>query len=289
MAFDPYLYLAFGIGLAAGWVVRPKSPWVPRLTVAAIVVLVGLLGASLTSIGGAALLATVPLALGFAALMLAATLAVVLLLARLRPYAGPPPRPGTGSERFPLSGLLLLALVGGYLVGRVTPIPAEAAIPWALCALLGIVGFGLELRVGRLPDLWRPLTAAAVGAILAAGVVAALARVPVPVALATASAFGFYSLAGPLVAARAGAELGLLAFLTNFLREDLTMLSAPWLGRRARGEGLTAMGGATAMDTTLYFVTRYGDREAASVAIATGLLLTVAATLVVPALLALPV
>ncbi len=289
MAFDPYLYVAFGLGLAAGWAVRPKSPWVPRATVATIVVLVGLLGASLTSISGSELLVTVPLALAFAGLVLGVTVGVLLLLARLRPYAGAPPTPGTGRERFPLSVLLILALGAGYTLGRLVAIPADAALPWALCALLAVVGFGLELRVGRLPDLWRTLTAAGVGAVVAAAVFAVVARIPGTVALSITAAFGFYSLAGPLVAARAGAVLGLLAFLTNFFREDLTMLTAPLVGRRLRGEGLTAMGGATSMDTTLFFTTRYGDRDAATLAIASGLVLTVAASLVLPALLALPV
>ncbi len=66
------------------------------------------------------------------------------------------------------------------------------------------------------------------------------------------------------------------------------MLLAPVIGRRLRGEGLTAMGGATSMDTTLYFVVRFGDAEAASIALTSGLILTVLASLLVPLLLALP-
>jgi uncharacterized membrane protein YbjE (DUF340 family) len=288
VAFDPYLYVAFGLGLLAGWIVRPEGPWVARATIATIVVLVGLLGASLVSIAPIALLTTIPLALAFAALVLGLTVLVVVLIARLRPYAGAPTVPGAAPERLPLSLLLLLALASGYGVGRAVPLPAAAAIPWALCALLAVVGFGLRLRSGRLPSVWRPLLAATVGAAAAALVFGLATRTALPVAFATAGGFGFYSLAGPLVAARAGAVLGLLAFLTNFLREDLTMLTAPLLGRRLRGEGLTAMGGATSMDTTLYFVTRYGDRDAGSLAIASGLVLTIVASLLLPALLALP-
>ena len=48
------------------------------------------------------------------------------------------------------------------------------------------------------------------------------------------------------------------------------MVLAPWAGDRLKGEGLTALGGATAMDTTLYFITRYGDREAGSLALTSG-------------------
>jgi uncharacterized membrane protein YbjE (DUF340 family) len=42
------------------------------------------------------------------------------------------------------------------------------------------------------------------------------------------------------------------------------------------------------MDTTLYFVTRYGDRNAGGLALASGLILTVAASLVLPFVLAFP-
>lgn len=289
VAFDPYLYLAFGMGLVAGWIVRPKSPWVPRATLVTIVVLVGLLGASLTGIAPGALLDTIPLALGLAFLILGLTAVFFLALAHLRAPRESPPVPGQRDERFPLSLGLLAALVGGYLLGRSITVPTESAIPLALYALLALVGFDLKFRWKRLPSVWVPLAAAVSGAVVAAIVFTLVARTAFPVALATTMAFGFYTLAGPLVAARAGALLGLLAFLTNFLREDLTMLLAPAAGPRLEGEGLAALGGATAMDTTLYFVTRYGDREAGSVAIASGLVLTIVASLVLPALLALPV
>jgi uncharacterized membrane protein YbjE (DUF340 family) len=136
--------------------------------------------------------------------------------------------------------------------------------------------------------VWVPLTAAVVGALVAGTLFALVSGTSLPVALGTTLAFGFYTLAGPLVLARAGALLGLLAFLTNFLRENLTMVLSPVVGRRLRGEGLAALGGATSMDTTLFFVTRYGDRDAGSLALANGLVLTVAASLVVPLVLALP-
>ena len=288
MAFDPFLYVAFGLGLLAGRVVRPKSPWVPRATLLSIVVLVGLLGASLNSVGGTALLLEIPVALGFAVAVLALTLGTYLVIARLRSVPAPAAGGASPDGRLPVSLALLAALVGGYALGHFVDLPTGVGIQWALYALLALVAFDLKLQRKGLENVWVPVSAAFVGALAAAGLFTVLVRVPLPSSLATATAFGFYSLAGPLVAARAGAVLGLLAFLTNFLREDLTMLLAPVLGRRVRGEGVAAMGGATAMDTTLYFVTRYGDPDAGSLAIATGLLLTVVATLVVPAALALP-
>ncbi|HTZ61220.1 MAG TPA: lysine exporter LysO family protein [Thermoplasmata archaeon] len=288
-AFDPLLYIAFAIGFLLGRLVPGRSPWIGRATQATIVVLVALLGATLDTVPAGALAETIPVAAGFALLVLGLTAGAYLLLERLRPGPAPSSGPGRSPERFPLSVLLLAALVAGFLVGRLVSVPAAPALPWVLYVLLALVGFDIHLEVAALRGVWRPLAAAASAAVVAAVAVAWVGGLPLGASLATTLAFGFYSLAGPLVAARAGAVLGLLAFLTNFLREDLTMLLSPYVGRRLRGPGLTALGGATSMDTTLYFVTRYGDGDSASLALASGLVLTIAASLLLPAVLSLPV
>jgi uncharacterized membrane protein YbjE (DUF340 family) len=288
VAFDPFLYVAFGIGVVAGRLIDARPSWVPRATLATVVVLVGLLGASLSDVPALALVETIPVAVAFVAAILAFTVAVYAGLARWRPRVPAPPPGSARDERLPVSLVLLAALLVGLGLGRSISIPATDAIPWVLYALLAFVGFDIPLRLSAMRNAWVPILAAGAGALGAALLFVVVLRLALPVALATSLAFGFYSLAGPLVVARAGAALGLLAFLTNFLREDLTMLLSPVLGRRLGGEGIAAMGGATAMDTTLYFVTRYGHPDAGSLALATGLVLTIAATLVLPAVLALP-
>ena len=289
MAFDPFLYVAFAIGLIAGRLTHRRSRWVPRALVLTVIVLVGLLGASLNDVALGSLALMVPVALGFALLILGLTAGVSLLLARVR-SAAPPPTPGAPTrERFPLSLILVGAVLVGFGIGHVVSLPTGATIEWALYVLLALVAFDLPLTWTGLRTVWVPLTAAAAGALVAGALFALLSGIALPVAMGTSLAFGWYTLAGPLVLARAGAVLGLLAFLTNFLRENLTMVLSPVVGRRLRGEGLTALGGATAMDTTLYFVTRYGDQDAGSLALASGLILTVAASLIVPLVLALPV
>jgi uncharacterized membrane protein YbjE (DUF340 family) len=287
VAFDPFLYIAFAIGFIAGRFVRPRGPWVPRATIVTVVILVGLLGASLNDVPWLSLVTTIPIAVAFALLILGLTAGVYLGLARFRPAPAPIPPALARDDRLPLSLVLLAALLVGFGVGRVVVLPATLAIPWVLYILLALVGFDIPLKLSAVRRVWVPLTAASAGALAAAGIFALLDHLSISAALATSLAFGFYSLAGPLVVARDGAVLGLLAFLTNFLREDLTMLLSPYVGRRLRGEGLAALGGATSMDTTLYFVTRYGDTEAGSLALASGLILTVAASLILPAVLAL--
>ncbi|MGB6500802.1 MAG: LysO family transporter [Thermoplasmata archaeon] len=287
MAFDPFLYVAFGAGFIVGRFVRVPGPWVGRATFATILVLVGLLGASLASVPVLELARTLPLAAVFAALILGLTAGAYLLISRARmatPGAGPP---SGSTPRVPISIALLAALLLGYAIGRLLEVPFAAGIPWALYALLALVAFGLQLSWESVRRAWIPILAAVAGAVSAALLFSAVVGTALPASLATSLAFGWYTLAGPLVAERAGPALGLLAFLTNFLREDLTMLTAPLLGRRLRGEGLTALGGATSMDTTLYFVTRYGDSQAGSLALASGLVLTVGASLLLPLVLAL--
>jgi uncharacterized membrane protein YbjE (DUF340 family) len=288
VAFDPFLYVALAAGYLVGRAVHARSPWVPRATLATVGVLVGLLGASLDSVPAGTLVAEIPLAFAFVALILAVTIAVFLALRRPSATAPAPTSSVPLAQRAGVSLSLLIALVVGFVLGRAVAIPADAAIPYVLYVLLAFVGFDLVLTREGLRGVWVPLTAATVGALCAAIVFVLVAGIPAAAGFSTSLGFGFYSLAGPLVAARLGSALGLLAFLTNFLREQLTMLLAPYLGPRLRGDGLASLGGATAMDTTLFFVTRYGDEHAASLSLATGIVLTLAASLVLPALLALP-
>jgi uncharacterized membrane protein YbjE (DUF340 family) len=288
VAFDPFLYVAFLLGFAAGRLVRRRSPWVPRALVLTVVVLVGLLGASLSDVALGALAVTIPVALGFAGLVLGLTAAVSLLLGHFRPAPTSAEPSAERRDRFPLSLVLVAAVIAGFGIGRVVSVPTGTAIEWALYVLLALVAFDLPLSLSGLRSVWVPLTSAVGGALVAGVVFAVVSGVALTVSMATVLAFGWYTLAGPLVLARAGALLGLLAFLTNFLRENLTMVLSPVVGRRLGAEGLAALGGATSMDTTLYFVTRYGDRNAGSLALASGLILTVAASLILPAVLALP-
>ena len=284
MGFDYLLYIALGAGIAAGIAFRPRSPWTGRATQATIVVLLFLLGALLSPLPATAFAPSIALAVVFAGLVLGFTILIVALLSRARPLMAssiPADRPG----RIPFSVLLVVAVVAGYGVGRYVALPASSALEYVLYVLLFLVGLELRLVGRRLRELWVPLVAAGGGAAIAGSVYAIATGTGWAASFAISFGLGWYSLDGPLVTATLGATVGLVAFLTNFLRENVTMLLAPALGRRLGAETLTAMGGATAMDTTLFFVVRYGDPDAASLALASGLLLTIAAGLVVPAFL----
>ncbi|HXQ94488.1 MAG TPA: lysine exporter LysO family protein [Thermoplasmata archaeon] len=286
MSLDLLLYVAFGGGFLLGRLSSWRSPWVGRGATASVAVLLFLLGTELGALPAAAVAMEVPLAAAFAVATLLATVGVLALIDRRTTRPSAPRSPVNRSVLLPPIGFVA-ALLLGVAVGAAAHAGPGPTVEFALYALLALVGFELELDIGRLRSAARPLLAAVVGGTAVATVFALVGWVPVSAAFSTAFAFGWYSLAGPLVGARLGAELGLFAFLANFLRENLTMLSAPALGNRIGGDGLAAMGGATSMDTTLFFITRYGGRESATVGLATGIVLTTAAGLLVPVVLAL--
>lgn len=287
MSLDLVLYVAFGGGFVAGRLTAWRSPWVDSAAMGAVGVLLFLLGVGLGSLPAGSVIAEIPLAAGFALATLAGTLLVMRFLEAPRTQApATPPLPPRSSVLLPPVAFVAALLVG-VAVGASTSLRPGPATEYVLYGLLALVGFGLELDRARLRSAWRPIAAAVLAGVGVATVFAASGLVPPVAAYSSAFAFGWYSLAGPLVGARLGAALGLFAFLANFFRENVTMLSAPVAGPRVGGDGLASMGGATSMDTTLFFVTRFGGRESATVALATGIVLTTVAGVVVPLILAL--
>jgi uncharacterized membrane protein YbjE (DUF340 family) len=277
---DVYLYVAFAAGVVAGQLTHWRSPWVDRAILGDVVALVFFLGVLVAGLATAALLLAIPLALALVALILAVTIGLTLVLPRRRAV------PGTGRAPRPIGMFIVIALVVGYAVGRIVVLPGGTAITVTLLILLALVGFDIRFSWSALRTAPTPLVAAIGGSLVAAPLFSLATGLSFRITLATSLGFGFYSLAGPLLTTAIGPLAGLIAFLTNFFRENLTMVTAPWLGPRLRAEGLTAMGGATTMDTTLYFVTAYGDADAGSMALASGLTLTVIASLAIPLVLA---
>ena len=261
-----------------------------RATLGTIGLLVFLLGTTLGFAPLGALLDAVPLSLLFVALILAFTLGfdrlISVRLGTFQNHRAPPATDGRSPYRFPL--LLLGALLVGIAVGHLTTVSTSDELTYALYLLLFLVGYDLNVIFPSMRTVAAPVASAIIGAGAAAVVVALFFGLPGPVAFATAFGFGWYTLTGPLVVRAAGPAFGLIAFVTNFLRENVTMISAPALGPRVGGEGLVAMGGAASMDTTLYFVTHYGDPRAGAASLSSGLILTVLASLLVPLILGIP-
>lgn len=94
-------------------------------------------------------------------------------------------------------------------------------------------------------------------------------------AMAVGAGYGYYSLSSIFITQMHGETLGVMALLSNIIREVATLLLTPlfvkYFGKLA---GIMS-GGATAMDTTLPIITRYSGKDYAIISLFSGIALTI--------------
>ena len=182
--------------------------------------------------------------------------------------------------------LALLSFTAGVLLARLNLLPTLilnsadgigfAALCWMVFAVGVIVGSQKDVWHKALKEGWR-LLLLPIGTLLlsalTAGLVGKLLGMPITVGAAIGSACGWYSLSGVAVAKVWGAEIGLVAFAVNFLRELLAFCLIPPLARFSRLAAI-ALCGATAADTTLPIIARSTDPKGALVGLISGGLIT---------------
>jgi uncharacterized membrane protein YbjE (DUF340 family) len=185
-----------------------------------------------------------------------------------------------------VAALAPLAFAAGFLLGRLKLLPTPvlnsaegigfAALCWMVFAVGVIIGSQKDVWHKALQEGWR-LLLLPVGTLLlsalTAGLVGKLLGMPVTVGAAIGSACGWYSLSGVAVAKIWGAEVGLVAFAVNFLRELLAFCLIPLLARFSRLAAI-ALCGATAADTTLPVIAKSTDPKGALVGLISGGLIT---------------
>ncbi len=193
-----------------------------------------------------------------------------------------------------MSWLIVLSVLIGLLAGNLLLGPSQIALiarlsPWALTVLLFCIGFDLALdrqNWQRFRQLgWRVLLvplSGIIGSLLGSLSVAWLADLTPWEALSVGAGFGWYSLSGVLLNSLGFSRLGAIAFLSNVLRELMTVLLIPWLSRRFDPLIAIAPGGATTMDTTLPLIARYGNTTATLAAFVNGAVLSSLVPLLVP-------
>lgn len=93
--------------------------------------------------------------------------------------------------------------------------------------------------------------------------------------LAVGAGFGYYSLSSLFITQLSGEKLGVIALLSNLMRELFTLLATPILVRYTSKLAGIASGGATSMDTTLPVIARYSGKELAIVSVFSGVVLTI--------------
>jgi len=102
---------------------------------------------------------------------------------------------------------------------------------------------------------------------------------------AVGAGFGWYSLSGVLISEIHSVALGTISFLSNVIREILTIVITPFLVGRVGKLTLIAPGGATTMDTTLPIIAALGPPGIAIIAFINGFVLSSLVPILVPLLL----
>ncbi len=121
-----------------------------------------------------------------------------------------------------------------------------------------------------------------VGTLLGAAVVYPLvSSIELKDTLAVASGLGYYSLSSILLTEYRGAEIGTIALLSNVIREVGTILTAPLMVRYFTKLSVISSAGAASIDTLLPIITRNSGKEFIVVAIIHGLVMEVAAPVLV--------
>lgn len=197
--------------------------------------------------------------------------------------------------------IVLLMFIGGICLGLSGGMDGDAfaddTTTWLLYALVVQIGFGLgfggNLRriLGSVSPRLLLLPVVTISGTLAFTALAGwcLGGWSVPDYLALASGMGYYSLSSVLIidikgrmwGLQAATQLGMLAVLTNIIREMTALVAGPWLGRRFGRFAPVTAAGVTSMDVTLPMIAGCSGPEMVPVALMHGIVLEACVPLLV--------
>lgn len=196
-------------------------------------------------------------------------------------------RSGLGREAL-LIGLITACIIAGVIGGRHW-INMPSNLPEVLFNLALIVictSIGVTIRaslhfITTTKKLWLyamvpvMVTLGSVGGGLLAGLITGRSAVD---SAAIGGTMVFYSFASVVITHQSGVDVGLLALLSNILREILTFAAVPFLARYSELSAF-GVGGASTMDVTLPVIKRSLPEEYTLLGIFNGVVLSVAVPL----------
>jgi len=157
-----------------------------------------------------------------------------------------------------------------------------------LCLLLFFVGIDIGKNKNVFQDIKKtgilfflvPI-GIVIGSLIGAIVGGYLLGYPINESGAIGSGLGWYTLSAIIIAPYS-AELSVLAFLSNVVREILAIALIPLVAKYIGYVQAIAPSGATAMDTTLPIVSKNTNSETAILSFSTGLILSILVPILVP-------
>ena len=191
--------------------------------------------------------------------------------------------------------LMVLAVVLGVILTQTKLLPEILVVTsyqitdYSLYVLLFFIGMGIG---GDRESLKKLFTAdrfaflvpfgTIIGTLIGGFVAAFFINFTFRDALAVASGFGWYSLSAVIISKLKSADLGSIAFLSNVIREIMSIILVPILAKFVGPYVSIAPGGATTMDTTLPIIEKYAGESAAVVAFINGFVLSALVPFLVP-------
>ena len=300
------------LGSRSGVRSRPLV-WVGKLQFVALMILIVTLGvnlgandeviSSLGQIGLAALIITV-LAMGGSIFFLTLLRRFILKLDHVGLPKGSSQTTGEASHSAgkadnSLTKWIVIAVVLGMLAGRfVLPAAVTAhcgtVINFGLYLLLFMVGMDMGKQGTFVSDIKTAgFQVLLVPVFVCAGtlVFAALAGLFLPMgikdAMAASAGMGWYSLA-PTLLAPYSPMVSAVSFLSNVMREIFSILAIPFVARYVGYVECAALPGAAAMDTVLPVVVGATHERITIYSFTSGVVLSLAVPILVPAIVALP-
>ena len=183
--------------------------------------------------------------------------------------------------------IILLFFICGIFTGYFKLIPnimLETDFSmYALYVLMFLVGIG----IGSDKSAWQTIVnnkirvifvpiSIIIGTLIGAGLVSFfLPTIKLKEALAVGAGFGYYSLSSIFITKLSGETLGVIALISNILREIITLLAAPVFALYFGKIAPISSGGATAMDTTLPIIIKSSGKEYAIISVFSGIVLTI--------------
>lgn len=177
----------------------------------------------------------------------------------------------------------ILGLISGLFNFLPESITNSDFSSYALYLLMFLVGIGIGvdknawqvIKSAKIKIILVPLTVV-FGSLIGGGIISLfLKNINLKEALAISSGFGYYSLSSIFITKMCNETLGVVALLSNIMRELLTLLATPIFLKYFGKLAPIAAGGATSMDTTLPIITKFSGKEFAIIAIFSGTVLTI--------------
>jgi uncharacterized membrane protein YbjE (DUF340 family) len=192
-------------------------------------------------------------------------------------------------------GALILGCAAGYVNNNfLNAVPngliSDQLFTVALVALLFVFGFTFALDKASVEKMRKtgirilafPLLVA-VGSLIGGLAAGVILQINLAGTMAVSSAYGWYTLSGPMMGQLMGPQWGTLGFMANFFRELITITTIPLMVKLDRFAPV-ASGGGTTMDTTLGVIVRYCGKDTLILAFSNGIILSIIAPFAMVAL-----